>query len=122
MSHFRIIYCRYSFQSFLSYLSLHNRYTPNAINEFCDLVSVTRRGNENIISIKLLEHCIRKDLDRNAPRTMAVIDPIKITFTNLLNDYERNITVYPFPKDINREGPYQIFLTKTVFVERTDIM
>lgn len=38
-------------------------YTADSINEFCDLVSVTRRGNENITELHLLEHCIRKDLD-----------------------------------------------------------
>ncbi len=38
-------------------------YTADSINEFCDTVSVTRRGNENITELHLLEHCIRKDLD-----------------------------------------------------------
>lgn len=55
-------------------------YTPNAINEFCDLVNVTRRGNENIIPIQLLEHCLRKELNRTAERTMAIIDPIEVIF------------------------------------------
>lgn len=54
-------------------------YTPEAINEFCDILGVTRRGNENFVSYKLLESCIRKDLDKNAPRTMVVLDPIKVT-------------------------------------------
>jgi len=38
-------------------------YTSDAINEFCDIVSVTRSGNENFIGLHLLEHCIRTDLD-----------------------------------------------------------
>jgi glutaminyl-tRNA synthetase len=38
-------------------------YTPEAINNFCDQVGVTRRGNENFININLLEHCCRLDLD-----------------------------------------------------------
>ena len=99
-----------------------NRYTSNAINEFCDLVSVTRRGNENIISIKLLEHCIRKDLDKNTARTMAVVDPIKLTLTNLPDEYKRKINFYPFPKEPQREVTSTIEFTKNLFIERTDVM
>ena len=58
-------------------------YTPDAINNFVDRVGVTRRGNENIISISWLENSIRTDLDTKAPRTMAVIDPIKVVLKNL---------------------------------------
>ena len=45
-------------------------YTPDAINNFVDRVGVTRRGNENIISISWLESSIRADLDAKAPRTI----------------------------------------------------
>eukprot|EP01016_Furgasonia_blochmanni_P028774 TRINITY_DN3027_c0_g1_i1.p1 TRINITY_DN3027_c0_g1~~TRINITY_DN3027_c0_g1_i1.p1 ORF type:complete len:514 (-),score=174.75 TRINITY_DN3027_c0_g1_i1:218-1759(-) len=95
-------------------------YTPTAINELCDLVSVTRRGNENIISIKLLEHCIRKDLDKNAPRTMAVVDPVKVILTNLADNYDQEIQVPDFPKD-QTKGTHTIHLNKEIFVEREDI-
>jgi len=58
-------------------------YTADSINEFCDLVSVTRRGNENITELHLLEHCIRKDLDIKAPRSMAILDPVLVKITNI---------------------------------------
>jgi len=96
-------------------------YTPDAINEFCDLVSVTRRGNENIISIGLLEHCIRKDLDHKAKRTMAILDPVKLVLTNVPEDFSHVIHAPLFPKDATK-GTYEIKLLKELFVERSDIL
>lgn len=58
-------------------------YTPTAINRFCDLMSVTRRGNENFVNISLLENCLRQELDITSDRAMGVLDPVPITFTNL---------------------------------------
>jgi glutaminyl-tRNA synthetase len=72
-------------------------YTPDGINDFCDLVSVTRNGNENVISFGLLEHCVRKDLDTTTKRTMAVLDPVKVTITNLAADFEQVIDAPDFP-------------------------
>ena len=72
-------------------------YTPDGINDFCDLVSVTRNGNENVISFQLLEHCIRKDLDFNCKRTMAVIDPVKVIVTNLDAGFEQTFDAPDFP-------------------------
>lgn len=74
-------------------------YTADAINDFCDSISVTRRGNENIIGMHLLEHCIRKDLDLKAPRTMAVLEPVLVTIANVPEDYREAIQVNLFPKD-----------------------
>ena len=69
-------------------------YTPEAINNFVDRVGVTRRGNENIISISWLENSIRTDLDGKAPRTMAVIDPLKVTLKNVDKDVELDTVLF----------------------------
>ena len=95
-------------------------FTPSGINSFCDEISVTRRGNETMTSIQLLEHCIRKDLDANSPRTMAVLSPLKVVITNVEEGFEKELEVYPFPKDKSREKPYKIALTKEVFIESSD--
>ena len=55
-------------------------YTPNAIRKFVDTVGVAKR--DNIIDVSLLEFCIREDLNKIAPRVMAVLDPIKLVITN----------------------------------------
>ncbi len=93
--------------------------TPAAINEFCDLVGVTRRGNEMLIPCHLLDHCIRKDLDEKAPRTMGVVDPLEVVLTNLPEKYEEKLEASLFPKHPER-GKQEYLLTKRVFIERAD--
>lgn len=51
-------------------------YTPTMINNFCEEIGVSRKGNENITSIKLLETFARTELDKGAPRTFGVSDPL----------------------------------------------
>lgn len=94
-------------------------YTPDGINDFCDLVSVTRNGNENVISFQLLEHCIRKDLDFNCKRTMAVIDPVKVTVTNLDAGFEQFFDAPDFPTHPEK-GTHKILLTNTLWIEKED--
>jgi len=53
-------------------------YPAAALDEFCEGVSVTRSGNENFVELHALEHVIRKHLDKSSPRTLAVVDPIKV--------------------------------------------
>jgi len=93
---------------------------PSAINDFCDEISVTRRGNETMLSVKLLEHCIRRDLDKNSPRTMSVISPLKVVITNMKEGQEEEIEAYPFPKDKTKGEPYKITLSKEIYIETTD--
>ena len=95
-------------------------YTPNAINDFCDYVGVTRRGNENQISYKLLEHCIKLDLDDKAFRTMCVGEPVKLIFINVDDDFKQKITINNIPKDASK-GTRDIFLTKEIWVDKSDL-
>jgi glutaminyl-tRNA synthetase len=55
-------------------------YTPAAIRDFCERIGVAK--NENLIDIALLEHCLRDDLNRTAPRAMAVLRPLKLIIEN----------------------------------------
>tara|TARA_R110002095_G_scaffold169468_1_gene147205 strand:+ start:1271 stop:3268 length:1998 start_codon:yes stop_codon:yes gene_type:complete len=59
-------------------------YTPNAIRKFVETVGVAKR--DNIIDVSLLEFCIREDLNRTAPRVMAVLNPVKLVITNYPKD------------------------------------
>ena len=90
------------------------------MNEFCDLVGVTRRGNENIIALSLLELCVTKDLDLKAQRVFAVLDPVKVIIDNRPNDYNHPVTAPYFPKDPSKGG-YTITLTKEFYVDRSDV-
>jgi glutaminyl-tRNA synthetase len=67
----------------------------------------------------VLEHCIRTDLDKKAQRTLAVIDPLKVTLININEDYNEEIETPLFPK--NKElGSRKLNLGKTIYIERTD--
>lgn len=95
-------------------------FTPSGINSFCDEISVTRRGNETMVSVQLLEHCMRKDLDQISPRTMAVLNPLKVVITDLKEGEEKEVLVHPFPKDKTKGQPYKISLTREIYIERSD--
>lgn len=92
-------------------------YTADAINEFVDLVGVTRRGNENVISIKLLEHCIRKDLNERAPRTMAVVEPIEVHISGLESTHTIEVPRFPH---IPEKGHYTVTVSPTIYIEQSD--
>ena len=79
-------------------------YTPDAINNFVDRVGVT--------------NSIRTDLDAKAPRTMAVVDPLKIVLKNL--DKEVEIDTFLFPKLKEKGGIRKVTLSKVIYIERTD--
>ncbi len=87
---------------------------------FCDYVGVTRRGNENMVSYKLLEHCIKIDLDDKANRTMCVGEPVRMIFTNVEDDFKEEIKVNLIPKNPSK-GERTILLTKEIWVDKSDV-
>lgn len=93
-------------------------YTATAINRFCDLMSVTRRGNENFVNISLLENCLRQELDITSDRAMGVVDPVVLRLTNLTGPL---VFQAPLQPKNTVKGNYQVTLTPTVYVERKDI-
>lgn len=91
--------------------------TSNAINEFIDKVGVTRRGNENIVDIRLFENVVKTELDSICKRTMSVINPLLIILTNInLNEI---IDVPLFPKNESK-GKRKICLSNRIFIEKND--
>lgn len=67
----------------ITILGLKRRgYTPTIINDFCEEIGVSRKGNENLTSIKLLEFFARRELDREASRTFGVLDPVLLEIVN----------------------------------------
>jgi len=95
-------------------------YTTAAINEFCDCIGVSRKGNEKVVDVKLLEHFIRKDLDENAPRTYCVTDPIKVVIENIGEDEEFKNEADLFPGKPGKGEKVVYTLTKTIFIEEDD--
>jgi len=89
------------------------------INAFCENIGVSRKGNENITSIKLLEKFARTDLDRDAPRTFGVVDPVLLKIVNLDAAKETKIKAPLFPADPTR-GTQTYTLTDGVYIEAED--
>ena len=92
-------------------------YTPAAIREFCLRIGVTKQ--ENMVEIGMLEACIRDDLNENAPRAMAVLDPIKLVIENYP---EGEVEMVNAPNHPNKEemGSRQLPFGREVFIEAED--
>ena len=92
-------------------------YTPASIREFCKRIGVTKM--ENMVEMGMLEACIRDDLNENAPRAMAVLDPIKLVIENVADDH---IEWLDAPNHPNKEemGSRKVPFTKEIFIERED--
>lgn len=90
-------------------------YTPASIREFCRRIGVTKQ--DNVVEYSALEACIRDDLNQNAPRAMAVIDPVKVVIENF--EGEEILTA---PNHPNREelGERQLPFTKEIYIDRAD--
>ena len=92
-------------------------YTPASIREFCLRIGVTKQ--ENMVEMGMLEACIRDDLNENAPRAMAVLDPVKVIIENYDADTTETLSVANHP---NKEemGRRDVPFTREIFIERED--
>lgn len=92
-------------------------YTPKAINDFVDEVGVTRRGNDKFVSYQLLESFARKDLNATAKRTMAILEPLKVTLVNFTE--QQILNVPDFPQEPER-GVHSVTLSSNLYIEQSD--
>ena len=92
-------------------------YTANSIRTFSDTAGISKR--DNVTDVALLEHCIKDDLNKTAPRVMAVLNPVKVVITNYpedkeeflnanYNDYEEGFGSRPVP------------FSKELYIEKED--
>ena len=90
-------------------------YTPASLREFCRRIGVTKQ--DNVVEYSALEACIREDLNENAPRAMAVIDPVRVVIENF--EGEETLTA---PNHPNRPelGERQLPFTKEIYIDRAD--
>lgn len=94
-------------------------FTPEAIRDFCERIGVAKANS--MVDSALLDHCLRENLNKNAPRTMAVLHPLKVVLTN----YPEN-QVEELAADINPEDPSAgkrtIPFSRELWIERDDFM
>jgi glutaminyl-tRNA synthetase len=93
--------------------------TPEAIRRFCDEVGVAKR--ENLVDLGLLEFCVREDLNRRAPRAMAVLRPLRVVLTNYPDSQVEDMDVVNNPED-PAAGTRKVPFSKVLYIERDDFM
>jgi glutaminyl-tRNA synthetase len=94
-------------------------YTPDAVRDFCARVGVAKK--ENVIDVGLLEHCVREDLNRRAPRAMAVLRPLKLVLTNYPEDQVDELDMVNHPDDA-AAGKRRVPFSREVYIERDDFL
>jgi glutaminyl-tRNA synthetase len=94
-------------------------FTPASIRKFAETVGVAKR--DNIIDYGLLEFCVREDLNKIAPRIMAVTDPIKIVLTNYPAGKVEYLATENNPEDATA-GTREMAFSGELFIERGDFM
>ena len=94
-------------------------YTPESIRNFCDRIGVAKAAST--IDMTLLEYCIREDLNRRAPRMMAVLRPLKVIITNYPEGGGEEIQAINNPEDPSA-GTRKVPFTRELYIEQDDFM
>lgn len=92
-------------------------YTPNSIRTFSETAGISKR--DNVTDVALLEFCIKDDLNKTAPRVMAVLNPVKVVITNYPEGKEEILTAENNQEDENagfREVPF----SREIYIEKED--
>ncbi|MBD0823322.1 glutamine--tRNA ligase/YqeY domain fusion protein [Aestuariibaculum marinum] len=92
-------------------------YTPAALRKFVETVGVAKR--DNVIDVSLLEFCIREDLNKTAPRVMAVLDPVKVVITNYPEGKEEWFDSENNPED-ETAGSRKVPFSREIYIEKED--
>jgi glutaminyl-tRNA synthetase len=92
-------------------------YTPEAIRNFCARVGVSKTNG--IVELSLLEHFIREDLNKRAPRVMAVLRPLRLVIDNFPEDRLEELEAVNNPED-PAMGTRKVPFSKILYIERDD--
>ncbi len=92
-------------------------FTAAAIRDFCDRIGVAKR--QNTVEIALLEHCVREDLNKHAPRVMGVLRPLKVVIDNYPQDQVETLEAINNPEDPSA-GKRQVPFSREFYIEQED--
>ena len=92
-------------------------FTPEAIRAFCERIGVAKR--DSVIDVKLLEHAVREDLNKRAPRVMSVLKPLEVRIENYPEGLVETFEVQVNPED-ESAGTRTVSFSRTVFIEHDD--
>jgi len=94
-------------------------YTPESIREFCRRIGIDKA--ENVIDPQLVEHFVREDLNRRAPRRMAVLKPLKLTIENYPETQVEELDAINNPEDASM-GTRKVPFSRVLYIEEEDFM
>ena len=92
-------------------------YTPEAIRTFCERIGVAKRNST--VDIAMLEHCLREDLNKRAPRVMAVLRPIKVVLENYPEEQVEELEAVNNPEDPSM-GTRKVPFSRELYIEQDD--
>ncbi len=92
-------------------------YTPEAIRDFCDRIGVAKA--DNLVDLALLEHCVREDLNRRAPRRLAVLSPLRLVIENYPEGRVEEVEALNNPED-PAAGTRRVPFSRVLFIEQDD--
>lgn len=95
-------------------------YTPEAINDFCKRIGVSLGVSAGTVNYKLLEECLRQDLDTKAPRVMAIMNPLKVTIMNIKDNQIIKVNALDFPNSNTNKNYHEINVGNVVYIDRED--
>ena len=94
-------------------------YPPEAIRMFCERIGVAKR--ENLVDVALLEHAVREDLNKRAPRVMAVLRPLRVVIENYPEAQTEEFEIGNNPEDPSA-GTRAVPFSRVLYIERDDFM
>lgn len=92
-------------------------YTPEAIRNFCERIGVAKRAGT--VDMALLEYCIREDLNKRAPRVMAVLNPLKVVIENYPEGLAEELEAVNNPEDPGM-GTRNVPFSRVLYIEQDD--
>ena len=92
-------------------------YTPEAIRDFCERIGVAKK--DSIVDLALLEHCLREDLNKRAPRAMGVVKPLRMVIENYPEDQVEEFDTLKNPED-PAAGTRKVPFSRVLYIEQDD--
>ena len=92
-------------------------YPPQALINFVNTAGISKR--ENVIDVSLLEYCVRDELNKTAPRFMAVVNPVKLVITNYPKETIEELEAINNPEDLTK-GKRMVPFSRELYIERED--
>ena len=92
-------------------------YTPEAIRDFCDRIGVAK--TDSTVDVALLEHCLREDLNKRAPRVMGVLQPLRVVIENYPEGQVEELEAVNNPED-PAAGTRKVPFSRVLYIEQDD--